>query len=405
MKVNNANGNMNWSRKNKIKMLLEYAKTSDKNGYKPTKRGIRKEFHLEIYNYFKNITDYYEKAGIEIPLRHHKKENVRALLTEYIKEKAKINHYPGSKELEGKFKISFRTYFKDIREVYNRAAVDYSLAKTSIKNRILASHTYSEDVLGKQKESIKKFIQESVAKGIYPSVNYIQNKLSLSFYNLYDDILQAYKEAGIEYNRPSPILLGKEKEKIFTGIVKILLVKMGFTIKRVSIESKIKFNRYADITVKDKDGKLCLVEIKAYREDYCITKREFFQLLKYLEKERIPKGIFITTSNTRECSFGEIQFINGRKVIELLKEYKLMKYARLIRWVQEARINSNERKKHVEAAKKEIFEYMRGRRDVPTKKEIQKIFRIDLRSLFGEVRPYEKLLDEATELGTLQPRV
>ncbi|MFH0875670.1 MAG: restriction endonuclease [archaeon] len=394
MNKKSKNKSFKMSKDEKIRMLLEYARECYKKGHKPSKGEIRRKFNLEIYNYFKNIADYHEKAGIKLSLRNYPKEKAKEVIISCLQDKAKEEIYPNRKEIEKTLNIHFSTYFKNLKELYDSAKIDYYLAQREIKTKVSAPHTHSYDTLNNQKNFIRKFIQENVSKGIYPSVQHIQKELNLSFYNLYNDIFEAYEDAGISYNRVSPIILGKKKEEIFTKIIKELLQKIGFTIKRISIESEINFNRHADMIIEDKQGRVYLVEIKAYRKDYYISKREFEQLLKYLIKEKISNGIFITTSNAKRCSFNDIKFINGEEVIKLLKEYKLSKHIELIEWVQESRINSKELENHRDKIKNKIINYIRTKETIPTKKEIQRVFKIDLRTAFGKINPYANLLEE-----------
>lgn len=405
MKNNDLKNNFSsMSREEKIRTLLDYARECYKNGYKPTKRGIRKRFHVEIYNYFKNIADYHQKAGISISLRNYPKEKAKKLIINFLHNKAKENYFPMRTEIEKELRIHLSSYFKDLQELYNNASVDYTFVENVIKQKILSVNTHPPTELKEQKELIKKFIKNNVANGFYPGVKQIQKSLNLAFYNLYNNIFEAYKDAEVEYERLSPILLGRKKEQIFTKIVKDLLIRMGYKIIRVSIESESDFNRYADITIEDKDGTKRLVEIKAYREDYHITKREFKQLVKYLEKEKVSSGIFITTSNTEKCEFGQIKFINGKSLIELLMVHNLSFYLRQIQWIQKSRVNSKEREEHKEYLKKKILNYAHLKNNLPTKKEIQEKFGIDLRSVFGEEKPYEKLKKEVKSLSSLAPR-
>lgn len=392
-------------REEKIKVLLDYAKECYKNGHKPSKREIRRKFHVEIYNYFKNTPDYHRKAGIEISLRNYPKEEAKKLIIGFVQNKVKDNNFPMRKEIEKELGIKLSTYFKVLNVLYEKAGVDFSLVQKEINNKILASHTYSKDEIQRQKQQIKDFITTNVGHGFYPSVHHIQKNLNLSFYNLYDDIFEVYKDANVDYERPSPILLGKKKERVFTKIVKELLQKMDYKIIRVSIESIGDFNRYSDMTVEDKNGKKYLIEIKAYREDYHITKREFNQLINYLEKENLSNGIFITTSNTIKCEFEHIKFINGKSLIELLKTYNMSHYLEQIQWIQKSRVNLKEREEYMESLKKKILTYVQLKTSLPTKREIQKKFGIDLRSVFGEQKPYEKLKTEIENLGTFFPRI
>jgi len=391
------------SKEEKIEMLSGYAKECYRKGHKPTKKEIRNKFHLEIYNYFKNIADYHNKAEIEVSLRNCSKEEARRLIIEFVQNKSEDKIYPNRKEIEKALGIKLSTYFKNLRDLYENVNISYSLVENAINKKVLSSHTYNNSELEKQKQLIRDFIKTRVVKGFYPSVQHIQKSLNLSFYNLYNNIFEAYKDAEVEYERPSPILLGKKKEEVFTKIVKELLIKTGFKITRVSIESETDFNRHSDMTVEDKNGIKYLIEIKAYRRDYSIERREFQQLLDYLKKENLPNGIFITTSNTKKCNFGNIQFINGKTLKELLKIHGLGHYIKQIQWIQQSRVNSKERERYRVVMKKKIFDYIRLKTNIPTKKEIQKKFGIDLRTIFGEIRPYEKLLNDVEKLGALTP--
>ncbi len=325
------------------------------------------------------------------------------LIIDFVKNKANDGIYFGRRELENKLKISIRTYFKDLKELYEKADIDFSLVKKDIENKMLLPHTYKIDELEKQRNLIKEFIQENVSRSVYPSVIYIQKSLNLAFYNLYNNIFEAYADAEVDYERPSPIILGRKKEILLTKIVKELLTKMGFKIIRVSIESVEDFNRYADITIEDKNGIKYLVEVKAYREDYGITKREFAQLLRYMKKEDISQGIFITTSNTKKCNFENINFINGNALIELLKIHKLIDYLDQIEWIQKARVNLKEREEYKNTVRNKILLYITYTDNLATKKEIEKKFRVDIRTYFGEGAPYEKLVAEAKKLSALSP--
>ena len=112
--------------------------------------------------------------------------------------------------------------------------------------------------------------------------------------------------------------------------------------------------------------------------------------------------VSFTTCNTRKCCFSNIHFTNGSKVVELLKKYNLHHYIKLIRWIQESRVNAKEMQRYLENKKKDIINYIKTREYMPTKSEIEKTFKIELRSLLGE-KPYIKLLKEAELLGPFLP--
>jgi hypothetical protein len=379
-------------RDEKKELLLQYAKESYKTGHKLTKKEIRKKFHLEVYNYFKDISDYHTKAGIPASMRNYKKEEAKKLIVGYLHKKALNGIYPTRKELEKEFNIHLSTYFRSLKATYDTASINYALVEQNIRNKTVLSHTHDLKTLDEQRKSIKELIKQSVKEGFYPSVHYLQSTLSLSFYNLYDNILEAYSDAGISYERISPIILGKNKERAFTQIIKELFQRMGYIIERISIESKETFNRGADMTLVDKEGNTFLVEIKAYHKDYCITHREFEQLQHYLETEGLQKGIFVTTSISQKCLCENIRFMNGQSIISLLQKYDLSHYIPTIKWVQESRVNSKEKQVHDSQIRAKIIDYVKFQDKMPTKKEIEKKFKLDLRTYFGKVKPFENLL-------------
>lgn len=388
--------------KNK-QLLISYAKDCFLKGIKPTKRCIRQKFHIEIYNYFKNIKELYEQTGIDIPLRFYSKKEARSILADYISREAKNEYYPNRLETEKKFQINLKTYFNDLRDLYNFSEINYLHVEEANLNRMNEARFHSPEFIASQKELIKEFIIQHVKRGVYPSVPFIQQKLNLAFYNLYDDIYTAYRDANVTYDRLSPILLGKKKEILLTNVIKKLFLRMNFKILRVSIESLSDFNRGADMTIIDNEGKKYLVEVKAYREDYHVSVREFMQLIKYMNEEEISSGIFITTSRTMKCPFENIRFINPESLLQLLKFHGMQYYLPTIRWIQKSRVNSTERKEFIATRKQMIFQYIKSQPSFPKRAEIERKLGIDIRSVYGKEHAFEKLKKEVGNLGTFLP--
>ncbi len=379
------------SREEKIKALLNYAKeVYIKENRFVSKREIRKVFHVELYNYFKNIFDMYQNLNLDVPLAHCPREYAINKIIEFVKNKAKEGSYLSKSDIETELNIHIDTYFKDLNDLYTIAGIDYNIVKNSIMKKIILAHTYTSEEIEKQKQSIRDFIQLNVSNGFYPSTQYIQKSLNLSFYNLYDDIYQAYRDANISYERPSPIILGKQKERVLTLIIKELFYRMGYKLLRVSIESKTDFNKFSDMTIIDKDGNKCLVEIKAYRKDYCITKRELNQLSRYMKKENISKGIFITTTEKCKLKMENIDIINGDKIIQFMRKYNLHKYLYSIKWIQESRVNSKEKEEHYNLTREKIIEFVKNHKEFPSKIELEKSLRLDIKTYFGR-NPYKKI--------------
>lgn len=66
-------------------------------------------------------------------------------------------------------------------------------------------------------------------------------------------------------------------------------------------------------------------------------------------------------------------------------------------------IDSREMKDYRESMRNKILDYIKIKGKFPMKKEIESNFRIDIRSVFGEKRAYEKLKKEIEKLSSLTP--
>ncbi len=374
----------------KRQAILDYAKNVyEREARLVSKREIRRAFHVEIYNYFKNVFDMYQHLGIEVPLEFCPKEYALRKIINFVHIKSAAGLYPTKTEIENELGVHIYTYFNNIKDVYTKSNIDFKFYKG--RENLLNGRSNSTENNVQIRKDIVSFIQKNVSKGYYPGVTSIQQELKIAFYRYFNDIVEAYNYAKVKYERPSPILLGKQKEKVLTLVVKELLFRMDYKIKRVSIESISDFNRYADITVEDQKGNKLLVEIKAYQQDYCVTKREFNQLNRYMEREKISKGIFITTSTSCKYSFKNIEFINGNKLRELLELYNLREYINAISWIQESKVNSREREEQRNSMKLKIIDYIKKNNSFPSKKEIENRFKVDIRTYFGDRNPLQKI--------------
>jgi len=156
--MNNDFRNNTTPREEKIKMLLDYAKDCYKEGHKPTKKEIRRKFHLEIYNYFKNIADYHKKADINLSLRNYKKNQARQYILNYVITQVARGNYPNRKELEFNLKIHVSTYFKNLKEIYNSIGIDYRLVEDK-NEKIIANARLGAYTLEQGKELISNYIK------------------------------------------------------------------------------------------------------------------------------------------------------------------------------------------------------------------------------------------------------
>lgn len=380
-------------KKQKRNRILDYVKKIYQNENRiVSKREIRKVFHLELYNYFQSIFDMYQRINVKVPLCFCPKDYAKKKIIEFIKERSSNKLYPTKNEIEKELNIHILTYFRNLRELYKKSNVEFRLYE---KRKYDIGHTlYSEEEINKIRNKIYAYIKKNTKKGNYPSVHDVQRDLKIAFYKYFLNIKTAYSGAGVNYYRPCPILLGKEKEIAFTNIVITLLKKMNFKIKRVSIYDKKLFNKKEDIQIIDKSNNTILVELKAFRKNYNISKRELQQLKSYMDNQRIGKGLLITTSTKINCSFENIKTIDGNKLCDLLGITGLIGFLDIINWIQEEKVNLKANLIKKEKKLHEIIKYIRRYDGIPNKNTIEKNFKVDMRTYFTNVKNFNKLIKE-----------
>lgn len=371
--------------------MIGYArKVYRKSGKAPTKKDIRREFRAEVYNYFKNMKDLCLKAGIRPSSRALDFETRRKIVIDFVKNCAKNRKYPTQKDMQNKFGLQLRTYFRKppLLSVYKEAKVEYSKVLGEIKKRIgnARKKRNAYETVEEGREAISKYINRKVASGRYPGVLEIQRSLKMAFYRYFKDIHGAYEYANVKYDRPCPIVLGRKKEVLMTNIAEKIFRKMGYRIIRVSIKSKEDCNSGPDMVLKDNSGNMILVEIKAYRKNQYITVREMNQLRKYLEQWNVKRGILLTTSESERGQTSNILFINGAKLKSLLKRHGFVNEIGNIVWIENAEVTRKEVIEHRNMARKSIIEYVRSQRHIPTKTEIERTLSLDTRSCFSSLR-------------------
>ncbi len=369
-------------KKRKQEIILDYVrKIYEKERRFVSKREIRNIFHVELYNYFKNIFDMYRQINVEVPLCYCPRDYAVNKILEFVKNRSKQGLYPTKIELEQGLRIHIRTYFKNLKEIYEKVGINFKLYE---KRKYEIEHPiYSEKKTQEIKNKTFNYLRNKTKKGFYPGVNQIQKELKIAFYKYFSNPYEAYISAGLEYERVSPITLGKKKEEMLTNIFLLLLDEMSYEIKRVSIYDKQKFNKGEDIRAIDINNNEVLIELKAYRKDYNIIKREIEQLGSYMKKQKINKGLFITTSNKVNYKLHNIKIINGYKLIELLKKYNLNHLIKNIRWIQEERVNLYDRIEFKERKRREITEFIINHHSLPSVNEIEDNLKIDMRTYFN----------------------
>ncbi|MBU0456891.1 MAG: restriction endonuclease [Nanoarchaeota archaeon] len=371
------------SKNEKRRIILDYVKRTHSNENRfVSKREIRKFFHVELYNYFENIFDMYQQLNIEILLCFCPKDYAKKKIIEYVRERSKKNIYPFKKEIEAELKIHIYSYYKGIKHLYQESGVDFRLYQKRVYD--LETHSNSDLENLENRNKILNLIREGVKEGMYPSTMLIQEKLNLAFYKYFNDIYEAYEKAGVNYDRPCPIILGKKKEKVLTEIAIYLLRRMGYEIKRVSILDKNNYNCGEDINVVDKNGNEFLIEIKAYGKNKRVTKREIDQLINYVKNRSGSKGIIITTSEVISRTKENILIIDGKELVDLVYIHRLTSFLEDIKWIQLAKVNKKEIIEAKTKKRKEIVEFIRKNPNMILPLEIEKSLRLDLRTYFGK---------------------
>lgn len=393
-KLSNSN-NLNSKKEGKREQVLKYIEEIYKKEQRfVSKREIRRIFHLELYNYFENVFDMYQKIGIEVPLCFCPKEFAKKKIIEFVRERSEIGDYPLSRELEKELGISIRTYFKNIEEIYEKADIDFRLYK---KRKYSLEHSiYSNKKIEYIKDKVYKYIVKNVKAGIYPSVKDIQRDLNIAFYKYFRNTKEPYLTAGLNYYRPCPILLGKEKEIVFTEIIVELFKKMGFKIERISIFDEELYNKKEYLKIRDKEGNSILVELKAFKKYYDISKREVSQLKRYMDSQGIKKGIFITTSTKVNCNIKGIKVINGNKLCNLLGSYGLIGYLDVIEWIQKAKVNSKSSLIKKEQKRQKIIRFIKNYKGDFNKKIIENNLHISLKTYFPD-KTFVEIIKEIKE--------
>lgn len=322
--------------------------------------------------------------------RFRTKEEGRKIITKYVKDSIRSGHYPSTNDITKRFRAYFYTYFKDTRELYGRTGILYHIAKRAKKMQKGKSITgrkrrFPLDV-GRKK--IIKYIKNEAKWGHLPGRHEIQENLGISLFSYFKDTGDAYKAANVNFEKgiKNPFL-AIEKEKKLTDVSITLLNKIGFEV--------IEFYRRtgSDILVKDSEGNLIPVELKAYHRNVNIPlsnvfmayENEIDQLQRYITKEKSPFGILITTTDRIRIDVpSNIRLINGKNLISLLKSHGLSEHVKTVHWIRNT-YSRTDRKLHEQKIKKSIISYIRKQQKNgihPSMRNIQLKFKINISTYF-----------------------
>jgi len=324
-------------------------------------------------------------------MRFRNKAEGRIEILKFVKDSVKKGIFPTFNDLEKEFHIDLRSYFEGgVKEVYEKVGFNYGQIKKiqrTIKGYLITKKKLRFSVKeGKRK--IAKYIRQEEKKGHFPGKGEVQEKFHIWFNSYFQSIQEVYKFANVNFKKidPNPFI-AIEKDKKLRKVSKILLKRMGFILIRDNRKNG------ADLLVKDRKGQIIPVELKAYHRNSNLPisnifgnyENEMEQLQNYIELQKAPYGILITTTNrVRLSTPNNIVLIKGKDLIDDLRKFDLSEFITDINWIRntylsfDKTINQNIRKK-------KIINYIRkkvSKGHYPSMREIQNKFKINVRTYF-----------------------
>jgi hypothetical protein len=116
--------------------IITFVKEENKKGHLPTYKEIQRKFNCLPKLYFPGgIRDIAKLSGIKYNRKFaaktpEEKELLRQKIIKYAKEKLRSRFYPTYQDVESKFHINFRYYFKNPDELYQKAGYNCPVKKT-----------------------------------------------------------------------------------------------------------------------------------------------------------------------------------------------------------------------------------------------------------------------------------
>ncbi len=131
--------------------IITYIQNQVSKKHYPSMREIQHKFKINIRIYFPgNMSEAYQIANVELPCRYLSKRKVKERISNYINWKVENGKYPSLEEIEKKFRIHIRTYFKSPKEMYKFAKVD-----------VPCKHLNKNEA----REVILSYVKENISKG------------------------------------------------------------------------------------------------------------------------------------------------------------------------------------------------------------------------------------------------
>lgn len=162
---------------------------------------------------------------------------IRNAIVTFVQKKIENEQYVSKREIQAKFKIDLRSYFKNMKDLYQRVGVDpYSLSHARMGGQI------DKDIL---KKRIIDYVRRKVGEGNYPTYKEVQRTfqcLPKPFFP--SGIREIYESAEIPYARKFATKTPEEKKAIRQQIVDYVRfeAKQGNLPKWRDIQNKFGIN-------------------------------------------------------------------------------------------------------------------------------------------------------------------
>jgi predicted HTH transcriptional regulator len=295
----------NFKRKTKEerqKIIIKFIKKNPKVGG----HIISKATKISINSAFKNIKEAYEKAGVEYPRKKSYNKSPGEKRGEILKL-VKENPYITIPELTIKSKANPYKLFKNFKEIYKKAGIKKINQGEKIRNR------KRKDVINFIKNN-NLATQREINNTCKTHVQYLFKK----------GIFEAYEKAGIKYPFERLKLYGtalkeiKKRARDFEEQIAVILSGYGKVNRLVKTKRGV-----ADIILERKNKKIA-VEVKDYQnKEICFSQVK--QLNKYLEDLNTDLGLLICHKKPKKD-----KFIIGKRKIFILEKQELNKIIEIV---------------------------------------------------------------------------
>jgi hypothetical protein len=200
---------------------------------------------------------------------------------EYVKNEIEKGRHPSYKELQNKYNISY--FDINLDTIYSNLGIKF----LHIPKR---RPTGCNEIL---KKELIEYVKNEIQNGHYPSRREIEKKFRVHISVLFGNIENLYISAGSRYVQKNSQEIKKRKADILMDLVLYILPKLHleFIKQRDTRETGI------DILAKNKDDEIVGIELKAYNKYEKIKERDIDQLKKFLIKEKLNRGILISTTS------------------------------------------------------------------------------------------------------------